>query len=91
MFWIESSLHIWYTQYDLKNDFDLDLEYCIHKQISLHILMPGAVAWLEACPFGMQAAPHSFLETWSWKISTAILPLLLIQEKQLSVMCTKYW
>ena len=47
-------------------------------------LRPGAVAQLEACPLGMQAA-----------LSSAILPLPLIQEQQLSVtgkrMCTKYW
>ena len=53
---------------------------------------PGPVAPSEACPLGMHIL--------SWrlghkKISTAILPLLLIQEEQLSVtgkrMCTKYW
>ena len=64
---------------------------------------PGVVAHSEACSLGMQAAPNSiptsctfFVETWSWKkISMAILPLLLIQEEQLSVTgerkCTKYW
>ena len=63
---------------------------------------PGAVAGSEACPLGMQVAP-SLIPTsgtffWSWrlgheKISTAILPLPLIQEEQLLVtgkrMCTK--
>ena len=66
-------------------------------QISLHIhtvWWPSVVARSEACPLGMQAAPSSINMTWSWKNSTAILPLLLIQEEQLSVtgerMCTKY-
>ena len=65
------------------------------------------VARSEACPLGMQAVPSS-IPTFVRHIlssrlghernSTAILPLLLIQEEQLSVidvtgerMCTKYW
>ena len=64
---------------------------------------PGAVARSEASSLGMQAAPEFDPHIWhilSWKlghenISTAILPLPLIQEEQLSVtgerMCTKYW
>ena len=63
----------------------------------------GAVTWSEACPLGMQAAPSSIPMSGTFfcgdlgheKISTAILPLLLIQEDQLSVtgerMWTKYW
>ena len=55
---------------------------------------PGAVARLEACPFGMQAVPSSW-RLGHKKNSTAILPLPLIQEEQFSVngekMCTKYW
>ena len=63
----------------------------------------GAVAWLEACPIGMQAAPSSIPMPGTFfpgdlvmkKKSTTILPLPLIQEEQLSVtgerMCTKYW
>ena len=66
-------------------------------------MKPGAVPRLEACPLSMQAAPDFDPHVWhilSWrlgheKISTAILPLPLIQEEQLSVtgerMCTKYW
>ena len=60
------------------------------------------VARLEACPFGMQAALSSVPMSGTFggdlvmkKISTAILPLPLIQEEQLSVTgertCTKYW
>ena len=66
---------------------------------------PGAVARSEACLLGMQAAQHARGPKFdphiiSWRlghenISKAILPLLLIQEEQLSVtgerMCTKYW
>ena len=63
----------------------------------------GVVAQLEACPLGMQVAPSSILTSGTFfrgdlvmkKVSTAILRLPLIQEKQLSVtgkkMCTKYW
>ena len=66
-------------------------------------VMPGAVARSEACPLGMQAAPSSgphVRHILSWRpghenISTAILPLPVIQEEQLSVaderMCTRYW
>ena len=63
-------------------------------------LKPGAVARLEASSLGMQAAPTPSSGILSWRlghenISTAILPLPLIQEEQLSVtgerMCTKYW
>ena len=62
----------------------------------------GAVARLEACSPGMQAAPEfnpQVRHILSWRlgqenISKAILPLPLIQEEQLSVtcerMCTKY-
>ena len=61
------------------------------------------VARSEACPLGMQAASSSIPKSGTFfrgdsvmkKISTAILPLPLIQEEQLSVngerMCTKYW
>ena len=62
--------------------------------------MLGAVAQSEACSLGMQT-PHVFdPHILSWRfgyeiISTAILPLQLIQEEQLSItgerMCTKYW
>ena len=68
---------------------------------------PSVVARLEASSLGMQAAPSSIpmfdphvRHILSWRlghenISAAILPLLLIQEEQLSVtgerMCTKYW
>ena len=61
----------------------------------------GAVARSEACLLGMQATPDPHIrQILSWRlghenISTAILPLPLIQEEQLSVpgerMCTKYW
>ena len=71
-------------------------------------LRPGAVARSEASSLGMQAALSSIPTSGtffvrhilSWRlghenISTAILPLPLIQEEQLSVtgerMCTKYW
>ena len=65
--------------------------------------MPGAVAGSEACRLGMQAAPEfdphvRHILLWRLdheKISTAILPLPLIQEEQLSVTgerkCIKYW
>ena len=53
---------------------------------------PGAVDRSEACSLGMQAAPSSIPKRHilSWRlghenISTAILPLPLIQEEQLSV------
>ena len=64
--------------------------------------MPGAVARSEASPLGMQAAPSSIPTSGTFfrgdlvmkKNSTAILPLPLIQEEQLSVtgerMRTKY-
>ena len=62
-----------------------------------------AVARLDACPLGMQAAPEfdsHVQHSLSWrlgheKIYMAILPFPLIQEEYLSVtgerMCTKYW
>ena len=65
-----------------------------------HLL--GGVVRSEACTLGMQATPSltpHVRHILSWrlgheKISTAILPLLLIQEEQLSVtgerMYTKY-
>ena len=69
-------------------------------------LRPGMVAQWEACPLGMQVAPSSIptsskffrgdivMKKLLQPISTAILPLPLIQEEQLSVtgerMCTKY-
>ena len=54
---------------------------------------PGAVARSEACPLGMQAALSSIPTFGTYfredlvmkKNSTAILPLSLIQEEQLSV------
>ena len=59
--------------------------------------VPGAVARSEACSLGMQAAPSSIPTPDTFfrgDFSTAILPLPLIQEEQLSVtgerMCTKY-
>ena len=67
------------------------------------ILRPGAVARSEACPLSMQSGPEfdrHVPHILSWRLghennSTAILPLPLIQEEQLSVtgerMCTKYW
>ena len=63
----------------------------------------GAVARSEAWPLGMQATPNLIPTPGTFfrgdlvmnKKSTAILPLQLIQEEQLSVtgerMCTKYW
>ena len=73
---------------------------CIYD---LKVCQPGMVAGSEAHPLGMQAARslipmsgtffHGDLDMQN--ISTSILPLLLIQEEQLSVtgkrMCTKYW
>ena len=65
--------------------------------------LPGAVARSEACSLGMQVAPSSIPTSDTFfrgdlvmkKKFTAIPPLLLIQEEQLSVtgerMCTKYW
>ena len=57
-----------------------------------------AVARSEACLLGIQAAHVWHILLWRLgheNISTTILPLLLIQEEQLSVtgerMCTKYW
>ena len=53
--------------------------------------MTGAVARSEACPLGIQAAPNSFLTSSTFFrfgheiISTAILPIPLVQEEQLSV------
>ena len=70
---------------------------------SLYVLKPGTVARSEACPLDMQAAPSSIPTSGTFlrgdsvmkKISTAILPLPLIQEEQLSVtgerISTKYW
>ena len=64
---------------------------------------PGAVARSEACSLGMQMAPSLIPTSGTFfhgdlvmkNISTAIFPLPLIQEEQLSVtgerMCTKYW
>ena len=55
------------------------------------MIMLGAVARSEACPLGIQAAPSSiptsstFFRFGHEIISTAVLPLLLIQEEQLSV------
>ena len=58
---------------------------------------------MGSAPLGMQAAPNSIPTSGKFfrgdlvmkKSSTAILPLPLIQEEQLSVtgerMCTKYW
>ena len=69
---------------------------------NLRYLKPGAVARSEACPLGMQAAPSSIPMFGTFfredlvmkKNSTALHPLPLIQEEQLSVtgerMCTKY-
>ena len=74
----------------------MKLKLCIHvHDISLYINWPGAAARSEASSFD----PH-VRHILSWRlghenISTAILPLPLIQEEQLSVtgerMCTKYW
>ena len=63
------------------------------------LIWPGTVAQSEACPLGMQAVPSSIPTSGTFfhgecheNISTAILPLPLIQEEQLSVtgerMCT---
>ena len=61
---------------------------------------PGAVARSEACPLSVQTASSSIPTSSTFfrsheKNSTAILPLPLIQEEQLSVtgerMRTKYW
>ena len=64
----------------------------------LYTSISGAVARSEACSLGMQATPSSIPTSGTFfrgNISTAILPLPLIQEEQLSVtgegMCTKYW
>ena len=54
----------------------------------LKSILPGAVARSEACPLGMQAAPSSIFFRGDLVISTAILPLPLIQVVR---MCTKYW
>ena len=51
------------------------------------------VAWLEVCPLGMQVAPSSIPTSSTFfrgdlvmkKISTAMLPLPLIQEEQMSI------
>ena len=79
------------------------MKCCIVSSPSSHKRRPGAVARSEASSLGMQAAPSSMPDVrhiLSWRlghenISTAILPLPLIQEEQLSVtgerMCTKYW
>ena len=67
----------------------------------LHDMLPGAVARSEAYSLGMQVAPFDphVRHILSWRlghenISTATLPLPLIQEEQLSVTgertCTKY-
>ena len=65
--------------------------------------LPGAVVRSEASSLGMQAAPSLIPTSGTFfrgdlvmkTFSTAILPLLLIQEEQLSVtgerLCTKYW
>ena len=80
-------------------------DHCLSLHFDLHLIGPGAVARSEACSLGIQAAPssiptsprpaHSFWRLGHENISTAILPLPLIQEEQLSVtgerMCTKYW
>ena len=67
------------------------------------LLLLGAVARSEACPLDMQLVPSSIPTSSTFfrgemvmkKISTAVLPLALIQEEQLSVtgkrMCIKYW
>ena len=59
---------------------------------------PGAIARSVAMSLGNQEAPRSILASrtsFHEIISTAILPLPLIQEEQLSVngerMCAKYW
>ena len=67
----------------------------------IHLMI--VVARSEVHSLGTQAAPEfgpHVRHILSWRLgheknSTAILPLLLIQEEQLSVtgerMCTKYW
>ena len=65
------------------------------------MIMTGAVARSKACPLSIQAAPSSILTSSTFFrfgheiISTAILPIALIQEEQLSVtgerMCNWYW
>ena len=55
-----------------------------------------ATAWhVDSCRFDPLVRQHSFLEIGHEIISTAILPVPLIQVGQLSVsgqrMCTKYW
>ena len=72
--------------------------YISYHIISYHIIYlfavgikPGAVARSEACPLGMQADPSSIPTSGTFfrgdmkNVSTAILPLPLIQEGQLSV------
>ena len=81
----------------------ISLASAIYKLYCSVLNMPDAVARAEACPLGMQAA-LSFIPTSGTnfrgdlvmkKMFTAILPLPLIQEEQLSItgerMCTKYW
>ena len=75
----------------------------IHLQRMTPTWQPGAVARSEVSSLGMQAAPSLIPTSGTFfhgdfghkNISTAILPLPLIQEEQLSVtgerMCTKYW
>ena len=78
----------------------LSSEIC--NQTRFKLAWPGAVARSEACLLGIQAAPSSIYTSGTFfrgdgheNISTAIFPLPLIQEEQLSVtgkrMCTKYW
>ena len=78
----------------------LQLKWCMNYftlslriALIINILMPGAAAWSEVCPLGMQAALSSIPMSGTFfhgdlvmkKISMAILHLLLIQEEQLSV------
>ena len=79
---------------------DAGFEDCSNWGLNSSPHTPGAVARAEANSLGMQAAPSSIPTSGTFfpgheNISTAILPLPLIQEEQLSVtgerMCTKYW
>ena len=81
----------------------MSVRWDIKLSIYIHVDVLDAVARSEASSLGMHVAPEfdpHVQHILSWRpghenISTAILPLPLIQEEQLSDtgerMCTKYW
>ena len=90
---------------DISQSLGLDLvNITVYAKVYQNIPRQGTVARSEASSLGMQASgpeldPH-VRHILSWRlrhenISTAILPLPLVQEEQLSFtgerMCTKYW